>query len=154
MELALFDEVADVARGLLPPALASEFHCRAYRYSVKVWLGAADPPSKLHYEAQVVARDAVPGAKVLGLEVGFHAEHRSEAENEAVIAGLLAAEKKWRKVVGPEAEVGPFLGRIQSWRRISETWPDPDLSDPDLPMELGSRLADYITAIQPLLPHR
>ena len=27
---------------------------------------------------------------------------------------------------------------------------DPDLGDPDLPMELATRLADYITALEPL----
>ena len=36
------------------------------------------------------------------------------------------------------------------WQRLSETWADPDLGDPELPMEVAARLADYITALEPL----
>ena len=137
-------------RGLLPLDLTGDLHCRAHKYGIKVWFGAADRAAKEHYEAQVVSKHAVEGAAVLGLEVGFHTEYRTAPENDAVIAKLVKREKAWRKVVGPEAVVGPFLGKADTWRRISETWPDPDLSDPDLPMELGSRLADYVTALEPL----
>jgi len=115
-----------------------------------VWFGDANPPRE-HYEAQVVAADAVKGARVLGLEVGFHAEHTELVRNEAVLARLLGAERRWRSVVGDEAVAGPFLGRADLWRRVSETWPDPDLDDPGLAFELGARLTDYITALEPVL---
>lgn len=150
MELPLFEEVGDVLRGLLPSEMSEDMRCRAHKYGIKVWFGAPDKAQREHYEAQVISKHAVEGARVLGLEVGFHAEYRTAAENDAVIARLVAAEKKWRKVVGPEPVVGPFLGKADTWRRISETWPDPDLSDPDLPMELGARLADYVSALEPL----
>ena len=91
----------------------------------------------------------MPGAKVLAIEVGFHAEHSKEADNQAVIDRLLRVEKRWRKDVGKEAEAARFLGRAQHWRRVSETWIDPDLGDPELAFEIAARLTDYITAIEP-----
>ena len=48
-----------------------------------------------------------------------------------------------------EAVVGPFLGRAKSWQRVSETWPDPDLGDPELAIEVAAQLADYISALEP-----
>ena len=82
--------------------------------------------------------------------MGFHSEYPKAAENDAVIAHLLANEKRWRRAVGKEAQVGDFLGRSDQWRRVSETWPDPDLSDGGLVIELAARLTDYITAIEPV----
>jgi hypothetical protein len=149
MEPSLFDDVGDAVRGLLPPELG-EVHLRAHRYGIKVWFRTVKP-TREHYEAQVVgARDA-PGARTLALEVGFHCEHRKEPENEAVIARLTAQEKRWRRDIGKEAVVGPFLGRAEHWRRISEVWLDPDLSEAGLAFEIASRLVDYITALEPLV---
>ncbi len=54
--------------------------------------------------------------------------------------------------MGDAAVVGPFLGRAKSWRRVSETWADPDLGDPELAIELAASLADYITALEPARP--
>ena len=51
--------------------------------------------------------------------------------------------------IGKEAVAGAFLGR-DGWCRISETWPDPDLSEDELALELGARLTDYITALEPV----
>jgi hypothetical protein len=148
-ELPLFDEVAEAVRALVPRDLG-DLHCRSRRYGVKVWFGGgASRPGREHYEAQVIGAREVADARVLAIEVGFHAEHPDAALNDAVIARLVADERTWRKDVGKEAVVGPFLGRADTWRRISETWPDPDLSDPDLPFEVGARLTDYITALEP-----
>ena len=149
MELGLFDEVADLVRGMVPPNLG-EFRERHHRYGIKVWFGPVTPPRE-HYEAQVIGAKYVAGAKVLAIEVGFHAEHRDEDKNEAAVAGLAAAEKKWRKTLGKEPEAGVFLG-ADVWRRVSETWPDPDLSDADMAFELAARLTDYVTALEPLRP--
>ena len=98
----------------------------------------------------MVGPDADRRASVLAIEVGFHAEHPNADENDAVIAHLLAHEKRWRRAVGKEAQVGEFLGRRDNWRRVSETWPDPDLSDGGLVIELATRLTDYITALEPV----
>ena len=144
----LFDEVADVVRGLVPPAFGP-LRQQARRYGIKVWFGS-DTPAREHYEAQVVGKEHVADATVLALEVGFHAEYPAAEDNEAALAPLLAGEKKWRRALGTEAVAGPFLGRADRWRRVSETWPDPDLGASDLPFEIGARLVEYITAIEPL----
>jgi len=152
MEASAFEEVGEGLRGLAPPDFGPYRH-RAHRYGVKVWFGAATPPRE-HYEAQVVGPDADRRATVLAIEVGFHAEYAKPEENDAVIAHLLAHEKQWRRSVGREAEVGAFLGRADRWRRVSETWPDPDLGDGELVIELATRLTDYIMAIEPVRRRR
>ena len=148
MELPLFEEVADVVRWLVPRELGPLRH-RPRRWGIKAWFGPEAPP-KEHFEAQVIGPDGVEEAKILAIEIGFHAEHRRDAENEAVLAGLVTAEDRWRPALGAEAVAGPFLGGPEGWRRISETWPDPDLSAPDLAFEIGTRLTDYLTALEPL----
>jgi hypothetical protein len=149
MESSLFQDVGDALRGILPSELGT-LQVRAHRYGIKVWFGT-DRATKEHYEAQVVGAKDVPGARTLALEVGFHSEYPKAAANDAVIARLTAHEKQWRKEVGKEAEVAPFLGRADNWRRISETWLDPDLGEPGLAFEIASRLVDYITALEPLV---
>src|ERR1700674_3040248 len=94
VELFLFEEVADVVRGLVPGDLGTP-RCRARRGGVKVWFGDANPP-KEHYEAQLIGADAVADATVLALEVGFHAEHAQATANDAVIDRLVRSEKRWR----------------------------------------------------------
>lgn len=143
----MFDAVAAILPGMLPDELG-EVRLYAHRYGIKVWFDTEKAP-KEHYEAQVIGAKEVPDAKVLAIEVGFHAEHPKEDDNEAVLARLRASEKRWRKDVGKEAEVAPFLGRATKWRRVSETWPDPDLGDSELAFEIAARLTDYITALEP-----
>jgi hypothetical protein len=144
----LFEEVCEALRAVVPPELG-EFHHRTHRYGTKVWFGPEAPP-KEHYEAQVVGKKDVPAAEVLAVEIGFHSEHPKEPDNESVLQALLKSEKKWRKALGKEAEAGEFLGRADHWRRISETWLDPNLDDPELGTELAMRLLDYIEALEPL----
>ena len=148
MDDALFDDVADVLRGMTPPELG-DVHCRAHRYGIKVWFGS-EKPTREHYEAQVIGASDVKQAKVLALEVGFHSEYAKPAENDAVIAHLIDGEKRWRRTLGKEAQVGPFLGRHDDWRRVSETWADPDLSDEEMVLEIATRLVDYVSAIEPV----
>ena len=137
----------------LVPAELGEPRLRAQRYGIKVWFGPATP-TREHYEAQVVGPRHVPEASTLALEVGFHAEHPKPADNAAALACLTAQEKRWRKALGEEAVAGPFLGTRDDWRRVSETWPDPDLGEEDLAFELAARLTDYITALEPILRAR
>jgi len=146
IELNLFDEVAYLVRGMAPAELG-EFRERHHRYGIKIWFGPAKPPRE-HYEAQVVGAKYVKAAKVLALEVGFHAEHANESANQEVVDRLLKREKGWRRALGKEPEAGVFLG-ADVWRRISETWPDPDLGEPDLAFEIAARLTDYVTALEP-----
>lgn len=83
--------------------------------------------------------------------MGWHAEQSKEADNEALLAKLLAEEETWRSVLGEEPECGDFLGGAVRWRRVSECWNDPDLGDPELAFELAARLTDYVTGIEPVL---
>jgi hypothetical protein len=152
VELSLFEEVGEVLSWLVPDELGELRH-RARRYGVKAWFGS-EKPAREHYEAQVIGADGVPDAAVLALEVGFHAEHPNRGDNDATIAHLRSGEGRWRPTLGEEAVIGPFLGRPDVWRRISETWPDPDLGGPDLAFELGTRLTDYITALEPVRRQR
>ncbi len=147
MEPSLFDDVADALRGMMPADLGP-LRLRARRYGIKVWFGPDAPPRE-HYEAQVIGADADGAARVLAIEVGFHAEHPKPADNERVLAQLVGHEAAWRATVGDEAVAGPFLGRADSWQRVSETWPDPDLDDPELAFEVAARLVDYATALEP-----
>jgi hypothetical protein len=148
VELSVFEAVGALLPGMLPDGVGAPRQY-AHKYGIKVWFDS-EKPTREHYEAQVVGAKDVPDAKVLAIEVGFHSEHSKEAENEAVLARLLATEKRWRKEIGKEAEAAVFLGRAQHWRRVSETWPDPDLGDPELAFEIAARLTDYITALEPI----
>lgn len=149
MELGLFDEVGEAVRGLIRPDLGV-VRFKAHRYGVKLWFDTDSAPRE-HYEAQVIGPKHVAEATMLALEVGFHSEHSKAAENDAVLEKLRRRERAWRKVLGEDAVAGPFLGRADQWRRVSETWPDPDLSDEDLCMEVALRVTDYMTALEPVL---
>jgi hypothetical protein len=143
----VFADVADALRGLLPAELGT-LGLYEHRYGIKVWFDSPKAPRE-HYEAQVVGSSLVPGAKVLGLEVGFHSEYPEVADNEEAISRLLSEERSWRSQLGRDPVAGPFLGRAKHWRRISETWADPDLGDPELPFELAARLSEYVTCLEP-----
>jgi hypothetical protein len=145
---SLFEDVSDALRGLSPADLG-ELHCTHHRYGIKIWLGPATKAPREHYEAQVVGPQYIPKGARIGIEVGFHSEHPHEADNAAVIAALVRSEPRWRKQLGEEVLVGTFLGRAEHWRRVSEVWPDPDMSDPELVFELAARLTDYLTALEP-----
>lgn len=148
---SLFEEVADALRGAAPDGIGA-LRCSYHRYGIKVWVGESMRAPREHYEAQVVGRQHVPGATAIAIEVGFHAENADEAANERVISALVRAERSWRKQLGEEPVIGSFLGRAGAWRRVSETWADPDLNDPDLVFELSARLADYLMALEPCRP--
>ena len=142
----LFDQVGEAVHSMDPGDLG-ELKSRAHRRGVKVWFDSAKP-TKEHYEAQLLPRRYVDGLDGVTIEVGFHSEHRDAARNVEVITRLEGAEKRWRKNLGAEAEIGEFFGAA-GWQRVSEVWIEPDLDDPDLAFELAARLIDYLTAIEP-----
>ncbi len=146
MELPLFDQVNDLVRAMAPEDL-NGLRSRAHRRGVKVWFDS-EKPGREHYEAQLLARRHVDGVDGTALEIGFHAEHSSEKDNEHVLARLVA-EDSWRTSLGTEAQVATFFG-AENWRRVSEAWVEPDLDDPDLAFEVGSRLVDYLIALEPV----
>src|SRR5687768_10438911 len=117
IDLSPFEVAGDILAGLVPDELgALRIHAR--RYGIKVWFDDAKPPRE-HYEAQVVGAKDAPGATAMAIEVGFHAEHPKETENDSVVEKLMATEKRWRRDLGNEAEAAVFLGRATHWRRIS-----------------------------------
>ena len=146
MELPLCEQVADLIRALTPEELG-ELHVRAHRRGVKVWFDQTTVP-KEHYEAQMLARRHIDGRDGMAVEVGFHSEHPKRADNEATLAHVLEHEQSWRDTLGEEAVAGVFLG-AENWTRVSETWIEPDLEDPELAFELASRTVDYLTSIEP-----
>ena len=150
-KVSLFDEVADMLRGIAPRELG-DVHHRAHRHGIKVWFGS-DTPLREHYEAQIIGPREAKDAKERALEIGFHSEYPNAADNDAVLDYLLAQGKRWRRRLGRDAEAGAFLGR-SDWRRVSETWPDPDLSDPEMVPEITDRLLAYITALEPVRRQR
>jgi hypothetical protein len=141
MSRVFFEQVIEALVGFLPPD-RGEFSSRVTGRNAKVWFGAE---AREHYEVQALRRD---GAHVL--EIGFHAEHPDAARSEDVLARLLSAERRWRRSLGREVQVGSFLGRAGSWRRASEIWDAVDLSDAGVAVEAADRLAAYIAAFEPL----
>ena len=146
--MQLFDEVGEAVRSLAPDGIG-QLNIRPRAYGIKIWTGP-EKERREHYEAQVIGPGDVPDAEILAIEVGFHAEHPDPAANDAAMAPLGRRERTWRKALGGEPVLGAFLGRAEHWRRLSETWADPDLGDPDLGVELASRLLDYLGALEPL----
>ena len=126
MEHNFFDQVLDALTGSVPAPLGRP-QSSVHRGGLKVWFHES---TREHYEAQLLGVDGE-----LVLEIGFHAEHPKAALNDDAIARLTASEPAWRKALGAEPVVGEFLGR-PNWRRISETWPAPDLDDIDASIEV------------------
>jgi hypothetical protein len=147
LRLHLFEQVADGLHALVPPD-TGRWHQRNHRYGIKVWIGDGGRPPPEHLEAQVISAKHVADATVLAIEVGFHAEHPDPAANQAALDRLMATEERWRPELGPAAQAGPFIGTDRGWTRVSETWPDPDLDDPELPFELAARLIDYLVVLR------
>ena len=142
-ERNLFEHVLDAFEGFVGDDEGT-VHARSHRRGLKVWFGTTDgAAAKEHYEAQLIRVDGDAA-----LEIGFHAEYPDPARNDEVLARLTEHEAAWRKGLGAEAECGTFLG-MDDWRRISEVWEPPDPDDPEAPIEIAARLADYVQALEP-----
>jgi len=145
VELSVFEQASELVRALTPDELG-ELHVRAHRRGVKVWLGKT-APTKEHYEAQLLSRNHVDGVNGVALEVGFHSEYADASVNDDVLTQLARHEAAWREVLGDEPQADTFFG-APNWRRVSETWMDPDLDDPELAFEIATRLVDYLVVIE------
>ena len=153
LELSPFEQAGEVARMLLAGEVGP-VQFRAHRRGVKLWVGTGDCPPE-HYEAQLLSRRHVDGGSGAVIEVGFHSERKQDPENDVVLETLMASEAQWRDAIGDEADGGRFYGN-DSWTRVSELWEHPDLEqlfaeDEELGFELGSRVADYVLALEPLV---
>ncbi|MFI0446038.1 hypothetical protein [Actinomadura sp. 6N118] len=147
LDEGLFEQVGEVVRGSAPRDLG-ELRLMVRRTGVKAWFGDA-APHREHYEAQVINADIVTAAREFAVEIGFHAEHPKAADNDAALERLTTRQDRWRPALGDDAVAGPFIGPA-NWRRVSELWLDPDLADGDIAFEIGVRLVDYMTALEPL----
>lgn len=143
MQRSFFEHVLDAFEGFVDEDLG-EPQSSWHRRGLKVWFGDADGrAAREHYEAQLIRIDGEAA-----LEIGYHAEYRSPDENQQAL-DRLEGRPAWRAALGTDAEAGPFIG-MTDWRRISEVWEPPDPDDPDAPIEIAARLADYVDAIEPL----
>ena len=135
-----FEHIADALVNFLPPSRRDFSHYYTSS-NLKLWYGTE---RKEHYEVQHIhSRGA--------LEIGFHAEHSDKARNDDVVSQLVAAERKWRRKLGDDVEVGPFIGSQKSWRRVSEVWRAAHWDRDDATaVEAAERLADYINAFEPI----
>lgn len=138
---AFFEHIADAVTNFLPPSRRdfSKYHTSM---NLKLWYGNV---RQEHYEVQHISSRGM-------LEIGFHSEHSDRARNDDVVARLMAAERKWRRALGKEVEVGPFIGaQSGSWRRVSEVWRAAHWDrDPATAVEAAERLAEYIRALEPI----
>ncbi len=132
-----FNDVHDTVEGALG-GFKSAPNVRTHERGCKVCFG---DETKEHYEAQLIR---VGGDIVL--EVGFHCEYRDRATNLQTIKRLTAS-TTWRDELGDEAVAGDFIGN-KTWQRISEVWTFDD--DPDLAIDVGLRLAEYVVVIEAL----
>jgi hypothetical protein len=139
-----FEQVADAVVGFVPPDLG-ECATRLSSINLKLWFGSDGPnqDGREHYEAQFLSDGQ--------FEIGFHCEHRAVERNEAVLRRLTGHERAWRKLLGPDATPGEFLGMEGGpWRRLSEVVPVPRPLDVEAAMDVADRLATYAEAIEPL----
>jgi hypothetical protein len=141
---AFYDNVADALTGFLPPSLR-DFEWYRTSANLKLWYG---PEGREHYEVQIVKIG--PKKVDLGLEIGFHAEHKDGARNDDVIAALAKTEKTWRTELGKDPDVGEFIGyQSKVWRRVSEVWIGVT-DDPGVAVDAAERLATYIKTFEPI----
>ncbi|MGH9040878.1 MAG: hypothetical protein ACRDZ3_11670, partial [Acidimicrobiia bacterium] len=96
MSRAFFEQVVEALVGFLPPE-QGQFSSRVSARNAKVWFDEA----REHYEVQMMRRDGVAV-----LEIGFHAEHSDAARSQAVLDRLAGAERRWRRKLGKEVELG------------------------------------------------
>ena len=70
-----------------------------HRRGLKVWFGTTDgSAAREHYEAQLIRSNGD-----YALEIGFHAEYRTEPENQAAL-DRLGGKPSWRRALGQDAE--------------------------------------------------
>ena len=146
-----FENVADAVSNFLAPQWRG-FSRYYTSQNLKLWYGTV---REEHYEVQHLSWQTLRGTTTVkgpALEIGFHVEYKDRARNDEVIERIVSAEKNWRRALGGDVEVGPFIGhRSASWRRVSELWEDSPLStEIEAAVEAAERLAAYIQAFEPI----
>jgi hypothetical protein len=118
----------------VPPDLSS-FQAVAYSFIAQLWFGN----KQLHYEAWIRGRLGV-------IELGLHFE-ADPLTNARLFAAFRSRERTVRRALGGAT-------RVESWDKgWARVWEPIALSPLDAPFQLrlASRLAAYITALEPIL---
>jgi hypothetical protein len=118
----------------VPPDFAA-FHSTAYSYMAQIWSGN----KQLHYEAWIRDRLGV-------IEVGLHFE-ADALTNARLLAAFRAREREIRRALGADV-------RIEAWDKgWARVWEPVALVTLDRPFldRIGTRIAAYVTALEPIL---
>lgn len=130
-----FRDVADAVRSALPPD-SRQLETRQTMNLLKLHYGAN---YRVHYEAWISAERG-------WLELGLHFED-GPASTERLLAHFDRHILEIKHELGPEAELERWT---QSWGHLFELHPLEPLT-PAFAARIGTRLARYITLLQPLL---
>jgi hypothetical protein len=124
------DQVHDEAATQLVP-----FHSTAWSYMAQLWSGN----KQLHYEAWIRDRLGV-------IEVGLHFE-ADALTNARLLAAFRARERAIRRVLGPDVRIEDW---DKGWARVWEPIALVTL-DRSFLARIGTRLAAYVAALEPIL---
>ena len=117
------------------PADFSPIHSTAYSYMAQMWSGN----KQLHYEAWIRDRLGV-------IELGLHFE-ADALTNARLLAAFRARERSIRRALGPDVRIE---GWDKGWARVWEPVALVTLDRPFLD-HIGTRIAAYVTALEPIL---
>ena len=149
MDLQLFDEVGEVLRGLLPPELG-ELRTKHHRYGIKVWFGPAKP-TREHYEAQVIGAKHVAEADGAGHRGRLpRRAPRPGGQRAGARAPPRAARSGGARCSGPRRWPASSSTTATGGSACRRPGPTPTSAIPISPIELATRLTDYITTLEPL----
>jgi hypothetical protein len=117
------------------PADFPTIHSTAHSYMAKLWSGNR----QLHYEAWIRDRLGV-------IELGLHFE-ADTLTNARLLAAFRARERAIHRALGPDVRIEKW---DKGWARV---WEPIELATLDRAFleRLGTRIASYVTALEPLL---
>jgi len=127
-------QVEDELPSHLPPKLRA-FESELWGSYYKVWYDAP----KIHFEVQWLRNG--------WLEIGLHFEADAET-NERLAKELEGKRSAIKKALGDEVK---FTAHGSGWRGIVERWSGGDMRGEEAATEAASRLAEYVTALAPML---
>jgi len=117
------------------PADYSPIHSTAYSYMAQLWSGN----KQLHYEAWIRDRLAV-------IEVGLHFE-ADALTNARLLAAFRARDRAIRRALGADVRIETW---DKGWARVWEPIALATLDRVFIEI-IGGRVAEYVTALEPLL---
>ena len=150
MELGTFDVVGEAVRALVPAELGP-VHQRSHRYGIKVWFGADKPP-RAALRGAGGGREARCGGQGAGhrgrVPRGAPAPRGQRRGRRACCSG---ARRRGARCSATMSRPVRSSGDRRTGGACRRRGPIPDLGDPELAMEVATRLVDYVVAFEPLL---